>query len=155
MDKIKELENKIKNIQEELEELKNKEKCEWILEVGDEYYYYDKDIETVERNIWYDDSTDHIRKANKVIFKTEEEAEEYADYISAKRRYTYNFTREEWKKENILKYYIYLYGNGLKTDWLIKTQINSFYFKTEEMAQEFIDKYKKQILKYEFNIEEE
>lgn len=33
--------------------------------------------------------------------------------------------------------------------------MNTIYFKTREQAREFINKYKKQILKFEFDIEEE
>ena len=96
-----------------------------------------------------------IIKYNK-IFKTGEEAKEYADYLKAKKEYSYEFSKEEWENTNICKYYIYydfddkaFYIGSAKYCGRIGT-----YFKTAEKAQEFIDKYKRQILKFEFGIEE-
>lgn len=97
-----------------------------------------------------------VIKYNK-IFKTYEEAQEYADYLKARKEYSYEFSKEEWVDLDIYKYHIYC-------DFEIKAlyigSVNYFgvmgtiYFKTEEKAKEFLDRYEKQILKFEFGIEE-
>lgn len=102
---------------------------------------------------WADTNTDKMRLENKVIFETEEAAERYAEYQKAKKEYTYDFSVEEWKDIDMNKYIICYQGRELNIDVYSITKIcGCNYFKTKERAQEFIDKYKDEILEYEFEI---
>lgn len=159
MSKIEELENKLIELQKEFEVFKNKEEKEnkgRIPKYETDYYYYDRDTESVEDSIWIYDDADQTRLKNKVIFKTFEEAREYAEYIRAKKEYSYEFSKEEWENDDIRKYII-SYGydcEELDIDFsYCFRNSGQIYFKTKEKAQEFIDKYEKQILKFEFEIE--
>ena len=157
MSKLKELENKIKEIAQELEELKNKKTDKWEPEDGEEYFYVNGVLD-IDSSIYRNDEFDNLIIKNSKILETEEEAKDYANYLKVKNKYTHIFTREEWEDENIDKHYI-MYN--YKTEGLIigysysKKSIGETYFKTKEKAQEFINKYEKEILKYEFDIEEE
>ena len=160
MDIDKKIEELRKEFNEKVDELKReyKEKNEkWIPEEGEEYYFIDEEL-NVGWN-WFDnDDTDEVIFKNNKIFKTEEEAQEYADYLKARKEYSYEFSKEEWKDFSILKHIIYL--DTVNQDIFMESTsmqyyMNSIYFQTREDAKKFIDKYKKQILKFEFDIEEE
>ena len=156
----KKIEELRKEFNEKIDELKReyKEKNEkWIPEEGEEYYFIDEEL-NVGWN-WFDnDDTDEVIFKYNKVFKTEEEAQEYADYLKARKEYSYEFSKEEWENDGIDKYSIYYdydYNNVMIGLCNTFRNLNQIYFKTEEKAQEFIDKYKKQILKFEFGIEEE
>ena len=160
MNKIEELRSELNNFKKELEkkiDKLEKEEQEWKPQHDEQYWFYDRDLEDIKKTTWLDYSTDNLRLRNKVIFKTEQEAQRYADYQKAKREESYDFTKEEWEDNNVVKYYIYYSyeSEALKNDysWTCR-DINKTYFKTEEQAQEFIDKYKDEILEFEFGIKE-
>lgn len=159
---IKEIENDIDKIKLELQELKVQKEPEtkaekWRPKEGERYYF----VNYCGIVSWYeydDYNTDNTMIKNiKNVFKTKEEAEEYREYIKVKKEYSTEFTTKEWENRNITKYYIYLdYANKKlyqSCNCFIK-YMNATYF-TEENAEKFIKKYEKQILKYEFEIEEE
>lgn len=160
MDIDKKIEELRKEFNEKIDELKReyKEKNEkWIPEEGEEYYFIDEEL-NVGWN-WFDnDDTDEAIFKNNKIFKTEEEAQEYADYLKARKEYSYEFSKEEWEDSGIQKYFIYynhtcnVLGITANNIWF---PMNGIHFKSRGKAEEFIDKYKKQILKFEFGIEEE
>jgi len=156
-----ELENKINEMEKELADLKqelNKTEDEWIPKDGEEYWYYDKDVEILSSKFWSNDWHDERRLQNKVIFKTQVEAQRYADYQKAKKEYSYVFSKEEWKDVNKGKYYIFYsyYQNKIDiNENMCSKNLNTIYFQTQDQAQEFIDKYKNEILEYEFGIKEE
>lgn len=160
MDIDKKIEELRKEFNNKIDELKReyKEKNEkWIPEVGDRYYFIDEELNVDWQWFDNDDTDEVIFKYNK-IFKTEEEAQEYADYLKARKEYSYEFSKEEWEDKEINKYYIiYDYETGrLKIYSNFYTKVmNKIWFKTREETQAFIDKYRKQILKFEFDIEEE
>ena len=156
----KKIEELRKEFNEKVDELKReyKEKNEkWIPEEGDRYYFIDEELNVDWQWFDNDDTDEAIFKYNKV-FKTEEEAQEYADYLKARKEYSYEFSKEEWENKKIAKHYIiYDYETGrlkIYSNFYMKV-MNKTCFKTEEKAQEFLNKYKKQILKFEFGIEEE
>ena len=155
-EKIEELR---KEFNEKIDELKReyKEKNEkWIPEAGDRYYFIDEGLNVDWQ--WFDnDDTDEAIFKNNKIFKTEEEAQEYADYLKARKEYSYEFSKEEWEDTNIYKHYIY-YDFEDKVFYIDSAKycgrIGTTCFKTYEKAREFLDRYEKQILKFEFGIEE-
>ena len=152
---IDELESLKKEAESEIAKLKKENQKQWIPKYIETYFYYDKDNEVVLCDNWADTNTDKMRLENKVIFETEKEAERYANYQKAKKDYTYEFTEEEWENEHIGKYYIYCKAMSRKinidSNWFYRVQ-GCDYFKSEEKAQEFIDKYGSEILEYEFGI---
>lgn len=128
----------------------------WIPEIDEIYWYYNKDLEKIDCKTWLNSREDNIKLKNKVVFKTGEEAQEYADYQKAKEKYTYEFSREEWESKDINKYYIFYSRDdnklGCNFNWSTRS-IGKLYFKAKEEVQEFINKYEKQILKFEFEVE--
>lgn len=160
MDIDKKIEELRKEFNEKIDELKReyKEKNEkWIPEEGEEYYFIDEEL-NVGWN-WFDnDDTDEVIFKYNKVFKTEEEAQEYADYLKARKEYSYEFSKEEWEETEIKKYFIYYNyeSKRIGVDYYNSFfEMNTIHFKTEEEVQAFIDKYRKQILKFEFGIEEE
>ena len=159
MDIDKKIEELRKEFDEKIKELKREYKGKnekWIPEDGEQYYFLDEELD-VDWNCFDNNDTDEaIFKYNK-IFKTEEEAQEYADYLKARKEYIYEFSKEEWQDYNISKYLIYY---DYAEDVLLWSSVNycgrmgEIYFRTEEKVQEFLDKYKKQMLKFEFDIKE-
>ena len=160
MDIDKKIEELRKEFNEKVDELKReyKEKNEkWVPKENQFYFYVTSSMAIDYYNYRNDEIDESILKYNK-IFKTKEEAQEYATYLKARKEYSYEFSREEWESDGIDKYSIYRdydYNNVMIGLCNTFRNLNQIYFKTEEKAQEFIDKYKKQILKFEFGIEEE
>lgn len=150
---LKEQYEKLGNEIKKIEELEKNKK--WIPKEDEKYYYLD-----IIRNVyWRKNQNDlmdiRIIKSNK-IFKTDQEARKYIDYLNARDEYIYEFNNEELTHASINKYQIHY--NIISKNLQISLQIFNIYiygliFKTEEKAQEFINKYEKEILKYEFNIE--
>ena len=157
----KKIEELRKEFNEKIEELKREygiEKSKKFIPKERETYYYINQMFKVcfTRNEMTVTDIEFL-KYNKV-FKTKEEAQEYADYLKSRETYSYKFSKEEWKDASILKHVIYL--DTINQDIFIESTsiqyyMNSIYFKSRGKAEEFIDKYKKQILKFEFGIEEE
>ena len=161
MDIDKKIEDLRKEFNEKIDKLKEEYKGEksskWIPKSGEIYYFVNIDL-SVSYSTNLLDSIDELRFEFIKIFKTKEEAQEYADYLKARKEYSYKFSKEEWKDVSILKHVIYL--DTVNQDIFIESTsiqyyMNSIYFKTREDAEKFINKYKKQILKFEFDIEEE
>lgn len=116
----------------------------------------DKKIEELRKE--FNEKVDELKREYKE--KNEKWIPEVGDryYLKARRTYSYKFSKEEWKDASILKHVIYL--DTINQDIFIESTsiqyyMNSIYFKTREDAEKFINKYKKQILKFEFGIEEE
>lgn len=160
MDIDKKMEELRKEFNEKIEELKREYKGKnekWIPKEGEIYYYLAMDF-SVSSCVNLLDSIDRTRFKFSKIFKTEEEAQEYADYLKARKEYSYEFSKEEWEDSGIQKYFIYynhtcnVLGITANNIWF---PMNGIHFKSRGKAEEFIDKYKKQILKFEFDIEEE
>ena len=150
----KEFNEKIDKLKEEYELEKN---GKWMLGLGTEYYYLSENLVVMYDTFSNKLSQNELIKYNR-IFKTAEQAHDYADYLKAKNECSYEFSKEEWEETEIKKYFIY-YNYEYKrigVDYYNSFfEMNCIHFKTEEEAQAFIDKYKKQILKFEFGIEEE
>lgn len=151
--------NEIEKMEDKLEKLKqelNKTE-EWLPKAGEEYWFYDKDIEKIRETSWHEDYYDKTRLKNKVIFKTEAEAQRYADYQKAKEEYSYKFSKKEWEDVETIKYFLYYsyLDKIIKIDETRMAQVmGTIHFKTKDQAQEFIDKYKDEILEFEFGIKE-
>ena len=157
MSKLEELKKKYDELGREIEKLENSEKSgKWIPEEGEKYYFANASLDVDSWENCAVEMDKEIIKYNK-IFKTEEEAQEYAEYLKARHDYSYEFTNEEWENTNIEKNEIYMnyFLNKLQLNKCLHCRnFGGIYFQTREKAQGFINKYKTQILKYEFGIEE-
>lgn len=149
----KEFENKLEKLKEDYKKEKNRK---WLPNYGEEYFYLNAEL-NIDSDINYEYIEDINRFEFAKIFKTYDEAKEYSDYLKARHRCSYKFTKEEWDNDEIIKYIIYYdyycNKNICITSFSYLRDMNTIYFKTREQAQDFIDKYKKQILKFEFGIE--
>ena len=160
MDIDKKIEELRKEFNEKIEELKREYKKEkngkWIPQLGEDFYYLSSGLYVLCTSFQNIEADRKILKYSK-IFKTEEEAQEYADYLKARKEYSYEFSKEEWEDIEINKYYVYYNYVDKRINILSYNycrDINSIYFKSREKAQEFRNDYKKYILKFEFGIEE-
>ena len=161
MDIDKKIEDLRKEFNEKIDKLKEEYELEkngkWMLRLGTEYYYLSESLVVMYDTFSDEPYQNELIKYNR-IFKTAEQAHDYADYLKARKEYSYEFSKEEWEDEGIDKHSIdYSYEeNDIEIEtWTTYRNLNQIYFKTYEKAQAFIDKYKKQILKFEFGIEEE
>lgn len=147
-EKIEDLRKEFNNKIDKLEEEYKKEKDgKWIPREEEKYFFVTIDKEVDYYDYRNDIVDEKILKYNK-IFKTKEEAQEYADYLKAIKEYSYELG----------KYYIYydlddkvLHVGSIE----YLGRMGTIYFKTLEKAQEFLDIYREQILKFEFDIGEE
>ena len=160
MDIDKKIEELRKEFNEKIEELKREYKKEksrnWIPKEKEEFFCLDESLGVIRHNFYNTPLQNMIIKHNR-IFEMYDEAQEYADYLKARKEYSYEFSKEEWENENMSKYGIYYDYDVEDIDveiWGTCRNIGQIFFKTEAQAQAFIDKYKKQILKFEFGIEE-
>lgn len=150
----KEFDEKIEKLKEEYE---IKERVKMTLREGEEFYYLNGALVVVYSNFSNTPFDNMLIKYNR-IFKTAEQAHDYANYLKARKEYSYEFSKEEWEDKEIDKYYIYYdyrykkIGIGI---YIYFNDMNTIYFKSREEAEEFIENYKKQILKFEFDIKEE
>lgn len=150
----KEFNEKIDKLKEEYELEKN---GKWMLRLGTEYYYLSESLVVMYDTFSDEPYQNELIKYNR-IFKTAEQAHDYADYLKVRKEYSYEFSKEEWEDSGIQKYFIYynhtcnVLGITANNIWF---PMNGIHFKSRGKAEEFIDKYKKQILKFEFGIEEE
>lgn len=137
----------LKNLEAELKKEKVEE-IEWKPEYRELYYFVDLDLMAVDYSHWEEEESDNIRLNHKVVFKTEEETEEYLQYLLAKEKAMDEFKQEEWSGSNTMKYHIYY--NSQDNSFEIDTnnfiqRFNVPHFRTVKDAQAFVDKYKKQI----------
>lgn len=154
--------DKVKEIKEgalkEIKNLKKDKKEKWRPFWGEFYFYYSKDMNNVYESRFCNSLEDNQRVENGLIYKTKAEAVRYANYQKVKKEYTYEFSKEEWEDANIAKYTIQVDTKNnelLYERFSFIRKIGCLYFKTAEKVQEFIDKYKKEILEYEFGIVED
>lgn len=153
---IKEIEEEIKKLELELQEAKEYNKENWKPKKGEKFYFINSNG-FVDWHEYEDIELFNFLINNTKTFKTSEEANDYLEYITAKKEYSTEFTTEDWENDGIVKYYIlldYNYKKIYQSRSLFTNYMNTTYF-TEEKVQEFMKKYEKQILKFEFGIEEE
>ena len=117
----------------------------WDLKIEDRYYFLNEEGVVFE-STWDDDETDWDRRNQGNVFLTREKAEFEARrrkvYMQVK-RFSYEFSQEEWKREHqevIYKYYVYYdyEDNSIRNSAVIVSRSNDLYFKSEEDIQKAI-----------------
>ena len=153
MTKIQELEQKVKELSEELEQLKNQEKgvcSRFIPEIGDKYWYVSS-MGMIYNCNFENNIFEQYKIANSPVFRTEEEAKRYLEFKQELSKRRWLVTEEEWGKHNIRKYTIYYDFNrkefGVDRSIDIK-YLGEIYFKDKESAQYIIDNFKEELMEY-------
>ena len=152
MNKLEELENKIKELSDEIERLKAEKKNEvWKPKDGD-YYWMISRTGFVAKGRWTGDSYDDDRYAIGNVFKTDEEAKFRAEQLKVEaelRRFARPFVANEDNYSITFKHSLNTIRTWHGTTW----QHNNIYFATEEIAQKAIDTVgEDRIKKYYFGI---
>ena len=115
----------------------------------DETYYYVINDFSVYSKTNYKSCFDVIIINKDYIFRTEEEAEEYAKYLKALEKYRYKFTNDEIKNIGINKYYV---EYKIDTDRMVAYSYcyhvtNKILFKTKSDCENFIEEAGKENIK--------
>lgn len=167
MQKIKELENIIAKLKQNIDELKievenNKKKKEgWKPDVGERYYFVDK-VGRVDHCKFVDDEIDNLLISNKNCFKNPQEAEE--ELLAEKlyrelKQFANNNNKESirWNDESQWKYNITL-NHDVKQIVVFSTidcqAQNVVYFTERETALEAIELFRKDLNEF-YNIKDD
>lgn len=122
----------------------------WFKPKNGEWYWCINSCGVLNRDNWDGGKIDLHRYNNHNCFRNVEEAQEYLDYKNALKEAEKPF---EIKRDN---YFIRLNSDGdnlfLDRHFLCQYQGITYLGQDEEVAQAFIEKWEKQILKYEFDV---
>ncbi len=137
--------------QKALAELKeSKKEGKWKPKYGDTYWLRDT-IGNFGVSEYCAGDCIEWRLNNIPLFKTREECEIYWHFMDTVKEKSYEFSKEEWEDEDIVKYYIqYDYYDEcweVESTILIKP-LGLGYFKTYEDAQYIIDNFKDELMEY-------
>lgn len=122
----------------------------------EETYWYVRSNGDVDYYNFINDEIDKYLINHQPVFKTEEKAYEYKDYLELLDKYKYNFSDEEWLNSDILKWFVYY----IHSSKLLNVGCNNVskypltaYFKSEEDAEDFIEEAgKDNIKKFMFDV---
>lgn len=122
----------------------------WFKPQKEDTYWYIIEGEKVSYHYWANDNTDNYLYTIHNCFRSKEEAIEYRDYKKALKEAEKPFIIG---KDNWRMYYSFS-EKKICLDWNNSTRPQGTVFlgHDKEVAQAFIDKWKEQILKFEFNI---
>lgn len=147
-----EMHEKLQKVIKQFEAVETEEESkEWKPVENEKYWFVDLEgkVNWNINNSEYDKNLINYTK----IFKTQAEAQEYANYLKAIAERTYKFSKEEWEDVKLEKYCIYYNGSKkelVADEWYKDNYFCKFTFKTKEEAKDFIAEYGSMILKYEF-----
>lgn len=144
MTKIEELEQKVKELSEELEQLKTQEKVAYsrfIPEIGDKYWYVSS-MGMIYNCNFENNIFEQYKIANSPVFRTEEEAKRYLEFKQELTKRRWLVTEEEWEDDNILKYYIEMEKDEIAVEFgNVYRKVGTIYFKTRADAQYMVDNF--------------
>lgn len=116
------------------------EETYWYVRVNGDVDYYN----------FINDEIDKYILNHHPVFRTEEEAYEYKDYLELLDKYKYEFSKEEWENKNIEKLFLCFHADsnelGFYRSYNLKFQ-NCIYFKSKEDAEDFIEEAGKENVK--------
>lgn len=138
------------NLNEEVEIIEEKQQGRWKPKVGERYWYISG--EGVFLSIWHNHPVDNRCYLSKNVFKTEQEAKNCYAYKTAL------LEAEKPFEKNERNWFIKYYSDGKKMElgWNDDVIYQGMIYlgQDKDVAQAFVDKWYKQILKYEFGIGE-
>lgn len=139
-------------LNEEVEIIEEKQQGRWKPKEEGAAYFSINDWGVIFQTHYNNAPKDWFRILNKNVFKTDSEAKEYLEYKTALLEAEKPFERN---KINWFIKYNYL-DKALEMTWndLTWYQGTIYLGQDKDVAQAFVDKWGKQILKYEFGIEE-
>lgn len=113
-------------------------KGKFVPEIEQTYWFIEANGD-FENYICDDDGTDEWLIGHNIVFETEEECEEYKNYLLALDKYSYDFSNEEWGNKNITKHYLFFDYNGMELGAARNRayKAHSYYFKTMEDINAF------------------
>lgn len=117
------------------------EKGKYVPKV-EETYWYVRSNGDVDYYRFANDKIDEYLINHQPVFRAEEEAYEYKDYLELLDKYKYEFSKEEWEDEETSKWFI----ECIYPDTRLVIVFNSYvkfplqaYFKSQEDAEAFIN----------------
>lgn len=138
-------------LNEEVEIIEEKPQGRWKPDFKEKYCYIDSSGK-VNYHAWDDDDIDKLLYLTKNIFKTEEEAKEYLKYKTALLEAEKPFVKNEINCKLMFSTIDRI--ALISENYDVMSQGSIYLGQDEDVAQAFLDKWYKQILKYEFGIEE-
>lgn len=127
--------------------LKQIVKGKFVPRHGEKYYYIG-----IYGLIKCDDAGDHWLFNHQLVFRTKKECEEYRNFLDLLDEYTFE---PDWNNSYQTKWFIYYDHNGKKIiiGHLWSAQTTAIWFKSEEIAEEFIEKVgEKNIKQFMFDV---
>lgn len=116
------------------------EKGKYIPKCGERYWYID-DSGLPNVHTYDNDMIDRWIVNHALVFRTDEEVNEYKNYLDVLDKYKYEFSDEEWKDCNLEKWIIkYFYNNQTLHVFsrFVGKYSNCTHFKSKEDAKAFI-----------------
>jgi hypothetical protein len=148
---IEEIEQKLNECQKALAELKeSKKEGKWKPKEGEKFWFrsdtgfiYYQVNTLADGDIW--------RINNLPIFPTKEACERYWHFMDTVKEKSYEFSKEEWRNYEILKYSI-AYDFEEDIFWVAEMEMNKYFgefnFKDKESAQYIINNFKDELMEY-------
>lgn len=119
-------------------------------------YYFIDDFGDVALSKWVNDDVDKWRLKHYKLFRTAKECEDYKWFLEMVDKYSYEFSLEEWKDSNIVKYvinYNHSVGHIYCTNGYFTQHVNNVCFKSVIDRTNFIKEVgEERIMKYMFDI---
>ena len=145
MTKIEELEQKVKELSEEIEQLKKQEKvvCSRFIPKADEKFWVINMWGGVDWFVYHEEDEDiKFLLGNFPVFRTEGEAKRYSEFKQELTKRRWLVTEEEWGNSNTPKYLINIYDNEFNITCTYSTRYMGIpFFSTKGAAQFMIDNY--------------
>ncbi|WP_300077930.1 hypothetical protein [uncultured Thomasclavelia sp.] len=156
---LKALQKQVTVLEKAIKEFKENSKPKTIYDLrdGDKYWVVGYDG-AINGCTFFDSYSDKKIIEIGSAFLTEEEAKyeiKCREVYTQLKKYSYDFSYEEWKNGNILKYFLNYIAdqNYIKINSCYHLNCSALYFKTKENAQLAIDEVgKENIIKYYFKI---
>lgn len=135
----REYEEKLNDLQNQINELKNVEIEEEFPQCGDAYWFV-SDIVDVAKSLWDNDSVDNYRKDFFRIFKTREECERYLEIQKAFKEASF---KPDWHDGNQHKYSVYYdnFNNKIAVFSNCVNQRANDHFESEEVLNNLVNRF--------------
>ncbi|WP_129736763.1 hypothetical protein [Massilimicrobiota timonensis] len=109
-------------------------------EYGETYYYVNIDDFKIKEDTKNNSLFDLLLINKDYAFQTEKEAMEYARYLMVLKKYSHDFSVDEIKDEQVIKYYVYYNSkmDCISINYYYSAVHNKILFKSEEACKNFV-----------------